>query len=454
MRPWRVGELAQELHGVDTTALSAAERRTLGEVMKELGSRRSRPSYLAGVGGGLAASSYSRRPAFELREAGGSRVTPELRATLSFEFGPGLLMVDGRWLEDLEVDPDYAGTPGRMQLKSDAAYGLFNSTYFDLDIGSLSRDWGPHGFPGLLVSNWPLNYDHLYLELGPRRLHLSMLLTELDDAANPQGELAKRYFVAHRLAATPLKWLDLALWQGTVFSGVNRNIDLGFLNPIQFTNISRSQRRVDSNVMLGGDAQVRTGQFILSASLFGDDFDFGSGEPYSFGGTVTASTSLGSTSVWLGYTLVSNLAYRSSVHIESPLVGIDSSRQRFGTGLGRNFADYDQLTLRLTIVPVAGLVARPELTMLRQGEGDPRDPMPPVADYPDTPVFLDGTVETTFRLGLALTLRPLSGATLDLSGGIHHIRHPNHMAGTSRTRGVGAITARYLLQFGGPIRHP
>ncbi len=77
----------------------------------------------------------------------------------SFEFGPGLLMLDTRWLEDLEDDPDYAGIPGRMQLKSDATYGLYNSTYFDLDFGSLSRTWGPQGFPGLLVSNWPLNYD-------------------------------------------------------------------------------------------------------------------------------------------------------------------------------------------------------------------------------------------------------------------------------------------------------
>jgi hypothetical protein len=451
MRPWRVGELARELHGVDTTALSVAERRTLREVMKELGSKRPDPSYLAGVGGGLAASSYSRRPEFELRETGDSRVTPEVRALLSLEFGPGLLMLDTRYLEDLEDDPDYAGTPGRMQLKSDATYGLFNSTYFDLDIGSLSRNWGPQGFPGLLVSNWPLNYDHLYLELGPRRLHLSMLVTELDDARNPQGQLANRYFVAHRLAATPLKWLDLALWQGTVFSGVNRNIDLGFLNPFQFTNISRSQRRVESNVMLGGDAQVRTGRFILSASLFGDDFDFGSDEPYSFGGTATASTSLGHTSVWLGYTLVSNLAYRSSIRIEGPLLGIDSSRQRYGTGLGRNFADYHQLTLRVTTVPLAGLVARPELTMLMQGEGDPRSPMPPAADFPNTPVFLDGTVETTFRVGLALTLRPFSGATLDLSGGIHHIRNADHLPGTSRTRGVGAVAARYLFQFGGPI---
>jgi hypothetical protein len=80
--------------------------------------------------------------------------------------------------------------------------------------------------------------------------------------------------------------------------------------------------------------------------------------------------------------------------------------------------------------------------------------MPPVVDYPDTPVFLDGTVETTFRMGLALTLRPFSGATLDLSGGIHYIRNPDHIAGTSRTRGVGTITAKYVLQFGGPIRNP
>ena len=66
----------------------------------------------------------------------------------------------------------------------------------------------------------------------------------------------------------------------------------------------------------------------------------------------------------------------------------------------------------------------------------------------------DGTVETIYRVGMALTLRPFRGVTLDLSGGVHHIRNADNMPGMSRTRGVGTVTARYLFQFGGPIGNP
>jgi hypothetical protein len=452
MRPWRTGDVARALTAVDTSRLSRGERATVRAVLSELSTAQAGARFLAGAGGGLGGSSHQRRPEFEVRPAGPDRFTPEGRVTLGVSFGPAVLMMDTRWIEDLEKDPEWAGIPGRWQLKSDATYGLLDSEYLDVELGTVARNWGPPGFPGLLISTWPLSYDHLFVDVGPRRLHLSMLVTELDDAVNGAGQQARRYFIAHRLAATPASWLHLAAWQGTVFSGPNRTIELGFLNPMQFTNIARTQRRSESNIMLGGDLEARLGRVTLGASAFGDDFDFWTGEPFSFGGTLTASSALGPASVWLGYTLVSNLAYRSNAEpIEAPLIGIDPANGRYGTGLARNFADYDELSLKVSVNPLPGLMLTPELTVLRQGEGDPRLPFPPASEFPNTPTFLDGVVETTLRAAMGLRYRPAPGLTLDLSGGLHRIRNAAHLPDSSGTRGVGTVTVRYLFQFGGPL---
>jgi len=452
MRPWRVREVVSALQDADTTAMSAAERSTVRRLLAEFTPRTGAVGYVFGVGGGLAVSTHQRRPEFSLRQVGGDRVTPELRGVLAIQFGGGLLMADGRYLEDLEDDPDYAGEVDRTQLTSDATYALYDSEYFDLELGSISRNWGPPMFPGLLISNWPRSYDHLFIDIGPRRAHLSMLVTELDDAFNNRGELAKRYYVAHRLATQPTEWLDVALWEGIVFSGPGRNLELGFLNPLQPSVISRNQRRVDSNVMLGGDVQLRFGRFTLSGSLFGDDFDFGSGEPYSFAGTVTGSARVGPSAVSLGYTMVSNLAYRTNNPADKAIIAMDSTRARPGNGLARNFADYDQTTLQVTVLPVAGVVLTPELTLLRQGEGDFRLPFPGSSELANTPTFLAGTVERTWRAALEGTVHLPVGVTVTFNGGVHRVSNADHVAGTSRTDYVGTVTIRYALTFANRIR--
>ena len=452
MRPWRVREIVAVLAAADTGAMSAAERSTVGLLLREFAPSTGAVGYVFGLGGGVAVSTHQRRPQFSLRHTGDDRTTPELRGLLAIQFGNGLLMADGRYLEDLEDDPDYAGEVDRTQLTSDATYALYDSEYFDLELGSISRNWGPPIFPGLLVSDWPRNYDHLFLDVGPRRLHLSMVVTELDDAFNGSGRVAKRFFVAHRLAIQPTDWLDVAVWEGSVFSGANRNFELGFLNPLQASVISRNQRRVDSNVMLGGDVELRLGRFTLMGSFIGDDFDFGSGEPYSFAATVGAGAPLGPASVSLGYTMVSNLAYRTRNPADKPLIALDTTRARPGNGLGRNFADYDQTTLKVSVLPIAGLIVTPELTLLRQGEGDFRLPFPAVEDYDITPTFLAGTVERTWRAALEGTVHLPMGVTASFNGGIHRVVNAGNVEGASRTDYVGTVTLRYTLTFANQIR--
>src|SRR5258708_35883998 len=78
---------------------------------------------------------------------------------------------------------------------------------------------------------------------------------------------------------------------------------------------------------------------------------------------------------------------------------------RRGVGLGRNFSDYDQLSLKASLVAGPGVLVSPEITVLRQGEGDFRKRFPPVAAYDTTPTLFDGVVERTLRLATALDWR-------------------------------------------------
>jgi hypothetical protein len=451
-RPWQVGQIAAALARADTQRMTSAERRTRRQILETLEQRSAEQGFVVGGDAGLVVSTHQRRPQFSLRHTGTDRVTPEMSGLFGFWFGPALLIVHPRYNEDLYDDPEYAGAPDQAEIRTEEAYGAFDSRYLAVELGKISRNWGPPGFPGLLVSDWPLSYDHLFVRLGPRRVHMNMLVTQLDDAPDGRGQLVRRFFVAHRLEARLVPWLDLAAWQGTVVAGPNRNLEIWYLNPIQPAYFGAIQYgQLEENFMFGGDGQMRWGRFILSGSAFFDDWDLTTGEPPALAFTATAATSLGAASAWLGYTMVGNLAYRTDDPAEKPLMALDPGRGRFGTGLARNFADYDQVTARLSVVPVPGLILTPEVTLLRQGEGDPRLPYPTQAEFPQTPVIFEGVVERTWRAALVSTVQLPFGLEAHLDAGIHRVQNAGHQTGVSRTDFVGTAVLRYGLWHSGPF---
>ncbi len=152
-------------------------------------------------------------------------------------------------------------------------------------------------------------------------------------------------------------------------------------------------------------------------------------KPTSYALTLGAKGALARASWSAFYTRVANLTYRNEDDFQVPLF--------HGIGTGRNFADYDQATLRLGAV-VAGALVAPEVTLVRQGEGDPRlaHPLPP--DYATTATLFEGVVERTLRLALGVRWR---GGPVGLvaDGGAHLVRNAGHQPGVSRTRFVGSL---------------
>jgi len=101
-------------------------------------------------------------------------------------------------------------------------------------------------------------------------------------------------------------------------------------------------------------------------------------------------------------------------------------------------------------MPSPDVLVQPEMTYLRQGEGDLHLPHPTVSAYPSTPAFLAGIVERTVRLaarGDAAHGRWL----LSADGGVHLISNAGHVAGASKTRWVGSIQLMWRTKKEGRV---
>jgi hypothetical protein len=457
VRPWIVSAIGGAVAAADTTGLSRADRATLTLLRHALRPHTADITLATGAELGVRAATHARRTAFDLRPAGPGDVTPIGGFTLGMQFGPGLLVMHPTFRGDFYDDPDIGATKQPVPGRFAQAYVAYRSRLLDVDFGNVSRNWGPPMFPGLLFSNWTPSIDHLYLRFGPQRVSVVFVVAQLDRMANQNGDLSKRYFYAGRLQVRPARWIDLAAWQGTIASGPDRGIDLWFLNPFKTTFQSRDEHQQAANVWLGGDGELRLGRFKLDGSLTIDDWQlFKSGrtsdsEPPSYAGTASIATYAGPVGVRLGYTRVTNLTYRTPDPSESPITGVNPARSIVGTGLARNYSDYDQATLLATVIPLPGFLLSPEITFLRQGEGDFRLPFPTVAEYPTTPTFLAGVVERTWRLALRGSLRLPFGGTAEGDAGVHFIRNAGHVQGTTERKFVGSLIVRLDVSHLWPI---
>jgi hypothetical protein len=463
VRPWIVSAIGRAVAAADTTDLSGADRATLALLRHALVPESADLTLATGAEIGVRAATDARRTEFDLRPAGPGNVVPIGGFTLGMQFGPGLLVMHPEFRGDFYDDPDIGATKQPVPGRFAEAYVAYRSRLLDVDFGNVSRNWGPPMFPGLLFSNWTPSIDHLYLRFGPQIVSVTFVVAQLDKMANQNGDLSNRYFYAGRLQVRPARWIDLAAWQGTIASGPGRNIDLWFLNPFKTTFQSRDEHQQAANVWLGGDGEMRLGRFKLDGSLTIDDWQLfksgtaGDKEPPSYAGSASVTTYAGPVGLRLGYTRVTNLMYRTPDPSESPITGVNPTRGIVGTGLARNYSDYDQATFLATFIPLPGVLLEPEITWLRQGEGDFRLPFPTVAEYPTTPTFLAGIVERTWRLALRGSLRlPLGnlplGGTVEGDAGVHFVSNAQHVQGAKERDFVGSLIVRLDVSRLWPVR--
>ena len=144
------------------------------------------------------------------------------------------------------------------------------------------------------------------------------------------------------------------------------------------------------------------------------------------------------------YTQASSLAFRTL----NPFENFTDK----GVGLGRNFDDMDQLTLQVSVPGGAHWLLTPELTLLRQGEGEINDPFPTSPEEAgQIPQLFIGVVERTWRA--ALDLRGAQGPLqVALNAGFHHVLNADHEEGRTVNRFEGRLQATIGLSRQGVLR--
>ena len=399
--------------------------------------------------GGVQAYSHARRD--PLHPGGPKGARPYIDLGVGATFGNIVLASRPAIETRLVKDPDW---PGRKDLKVTGrqveAYISAQFKYARLYYGEMDQNWGPVGLPGIGVSDYGYPHPRIGFEVGTDRLRLSAQASSLADQVDTAGQTIHRYFFAHRLDARLSKRFRLGLWETVVLGGPGRSFDGRYRNPVSLLLLANEYGLSDrGNVLLGFDLRWRVAERITLLGQFGlDDFQYKNRSgptraPDRYAFTLMATGPLAGRVAWrAAYTQASSLAFRTTDPVENL---VDQ-----GVGLGRSFADNDQVTLNITTPITPRWLMSPELTLLRQGEGRIGDPFPNGTARGDTPVLFIGTVERTWRAALGLSGRqgPLS---IQANAGLHYIQNQFNLDGRNRTRFVGRIQATLGIGRGGRL---
>jgi len=454
-RPLRRADVLRALESVDTLHLSPALIATLRRLHAAFASTQAGPHFRVAGGLGAAAANYARRDALAAidstgpRQSGAGHGTAGADLTLQLATGPVIATTHLQLDTRLKYDPDWFGKKDRaIAGRTAEAYVDAQWKFGEVFFGRLDRNWGPPGIPGLLLSANPYGLDHFAVTVGSAKLQLQALATQLDDR-DSSGAVVHRFMVQHRLRLVQGRW-GVALWEGTVLAGRDRSFEPWYLNALNAGILEQWNGGGNVNSFVGLDFERRArvsafGQLMLD-DIQVDRAGASDQKPVSYALTVGARGVIGAAAAaWrVYYTRVTNLTYRNEDSLQVPLY--------HSLVTGRNFDDYDQLTATLGLLPRAGLLLTPEITYLRQGEGDPRLPHPDVAAYPTTPTIFQGIVEHTLRLALAGSYAPSARVGVSFDVGVHRISDFQHASGDTRTRVLGRVSLTYRLQHEGAIQ--
>ncbi len=455
-RPLKQRDVIRALAAVDTTTLSASVRSTIRRLLAEWRTAERGPQYRVEFTLGAQAANYTFRDPLELnRDTVGAapRHRIDQRGFVNFgleadlRFGPIVAVTHPVVNTRLKADPDWYGVVDNSTRFSEA-YVSGQWRYAELFFGILDRNWGPSGVQGVLLSDNAYSLDHLALALGTPGVQLQAVVMQLDTRSDSTGALVNRFMEQHRLVIRPPGRWTLALSEATVISGVGRQLEPWYVNLATLSYFRSSNTGTNGNNFLGADVERRGG-----ATLFGqfmlDDIQVSRNsasdlKPTSYAFTMGAKGRAGgSMATWmLFYTQVANLTYRNEDDLQVPLY--------HGLSTGRNFDDYDQATAKLSVLAAPTLLLEPELTVLRQGQGDPHEPHPLVPQYAATAVLFQGIVQRTVRVALGASWQ-LGGLSVVGNGGVHFTSNAGHIVGASSTQFVGSIGLTYRLHHDAPL---
>ena len=342
------------------------------------------------------------------------------------------------------------------------AYVRGSWKYLEVFFGSEPRNWGPPEVEGLVLSTSPYPYDHLMIGIGPKRFRLELIATQLDNLANPldSTDVRTRYLSVHRLYVQPSDRFAFSLSEAALYAsahGTGRSYEPWFLDPANLWVIPSVNDSASVNTLWGLDASYLLKSGVrLAGQLYADDIridrDTVGESPEQLGYTLSATggalRGAGSWSVF--YTRVDNFDYRTRLFEEQYTLR--------RVGLARDHDDYDQWTARVTTAAGLRSLLGAEITFIRQGQGDPRKPLPAQSLWggpnQDSLTFLTGVTERTLRLAVQAHWTPAPGIDLSADVGRHFVWNANHVQGVRGDRWVWRVLVEVRRRASGGLRWP
>ena len=340
----------------------------------------------------------------------------------------------------MRVDPEFTGRRDRVLAgRTEEGYVGVASRFATLQAGRVARSWALPGQLGLTLSNGAYSYDHLFLRLGGNKVHLSSVLTRLDDERLNffTDSLAQRYFTAHRLGLT-LGRFEAGISESVIYGGVNRGFTPSLSNPVSPLFLSQYSDGGSVNVGFGADLLFRGANGVmLGGQLFVDDFQIDRcdlcGEPPGVALALTADglPLVGGMRGFASYTRVNSLTYRAPDRFE-----------RFTArtvGLGQRNSDFDEVRAGVDVGPVLPAPLRVYVAYRRQGAGDYREPYPALEDRNTWPTIFEGVVVNTLRVAGSTAMRLGSSIEVTADGGINRSTNDLRVPGATKTRFEGRV---------------
>jgi hypothetical protein len=455
-RPLKRADVARAVAAVDTTDLPASLKGNLRLLAQELEERPDTVRWtLEAQVAAQGASDPSRWTVRPERENSGLFWQGGLTGSLEF---PHVALVTSPYFDTrLRRDTQFVGKKDRFIAGDNAeAYVTASWKYADLFFGIEPRNWGPPEVEGLILSTSPYPYDHMFIRLGPRRFRIEMIATRLDNLPMwDSGGLANRFLSVHRLVVMPSDRFAFALSEAALYAAQGppyRDFEPWFLNPVNLWDLFSVNYQGSNNELWALSASYQTGGSLrLAGQLYADDIQLDRKTPHDkkpeelgYTLSVTGGALRGSASWSALYTRVDALDYRTAANEEQYSLR--------GVGLARDHSDYDQWTLRATWAPVARALIGPEITYLRQGQGDFRLRYPPDSAFSDTLILHTGVVERTLRVAAQGSWSPTPGLDFSFDVGRHFVWNANHVRGARGDRWVWRVRAEIRRRITGAIR--
>ncbi|HOT99026.1 MAG TPA: hypothetical protein PKZ83_18035 [bacterium] len=157
--------------------------------------------------------------------------------------------------QHFKFDPAFSGDTGEwIYGRAETGYLLAQYKGAAFFLGRLSRNWGPPGEKGLILSDNPYSYDTAGFQLGSRRFRFSFYTSRLNDmhgidtqSADSTWKEYTRFWSIKRFDLALRPNLQIGLAEAAVYGAVNGTWQMIYLNPFNLYYVEQRNNRVQMN---------------------------------------------------------------------------------------------------------------------------------------------------------------------------------------------------------------